>query len=1686
MDHNIDEQLRPPAPSNSNGSIDISVEHHQALQSLASMAQALVDQNVMLWNELSNLKARLNNHVPPIHQSIRAKAPTPFSGEKRYQLDTFLNQCRLCFLVSPESFVHDQHKILYAASYLEGIAYSWFEPLLQSYEKYQAEPAITPCPSAFMSFTAFATAMITMFGDPDLERNKTRELKALKQLTSVAAYASEFLRLKSYIDWNDKAFYDSFYEGLQDDVKDNLVLLETRPHDLDSLIQKSQQIDIRIAERIIERKSNTHPVTPRKPFQPPVKSTSSLSFPSAKAPAYSPSSPQSMSLNTLLFSVSSIPTSLASQHGFIPLHSVLRYHPRLHIIIELEIWNGKRWITTFAMIDSGAAGNFISSFYLRSFFERSLPKAKARPYYLAMANGKSNVVSRECLTQIKIQEHHEHLSLDSTILESYPIILGIPWLKRHDPWIHWSSHRITFNSPYCLSQCHLNGPLTITSLPRFPSRSVLVKPNAPTPTPQRLAPNPSNNHDSLSSINPPQPRKPGVRWKPDSQIAKIVEYDPLSSPSALSSSKSMFSKFQSPQVNQVPSCVNPVPSSNRPSSNQIPSSNRLSSINQVSSRVNKVPSSINQVSSRANKVPSSINKVSFNNQVPSSNKAPPNVSLIGAAPFSYLLKQRDVQLFQLDVSQISSPAETDLSNVPEEYHEFAKVFSKEESDKLPEHRPYDHKIPLQPDTAPPYGPIYSLSPEELKTLRQYIDDNLRKGFIRNSQSPCAAPILFVKKPDGSLRLCVDYRGLNKITVKNRYPLPLINELFDRLRNAKYFTKLDMRDGYYRLRMAEGEEWKTAFRTRYGLYEYTVMPFGLCNAPGTFQYYVNDVFRDYLDDFMSAYLDDLLIYSKDLKEHKKHVRQVLQRLEENQLYLKGSKCQFHQTEISFLGYIISEAGISMDSAKVEAVTSWPIPASVLDVQIFLGLANFYRRFIKNFSKIISPITRLLKKDVQFSWGKSANNAFKALKKAFTSAPVLRHFDFNRPAVVETDASDFAEGGVISQRDDDGNLHPVAFFSRKFLPAELNYEIYDKEMLAIVDCLTIWRHYLQGSGNPVEVITDHKNLLWFTETKMYNRRQARWAEKLSHFDFFITYRPGAQGGKPDALSRRPDHRPQKGGGAYKNPNEFQFLKPHQLKNFPLEEAPQMIASLMATTDPEPEVHPDLFKDIKQSLLNDQIGEYLQYITDPTLERPKDLQEYLRPYTTSEDGIVLKRGLVYVPNNDLIKLQLLRTHHDSPLAGHPGQEKTYELLSRNYTWPNMRQFVNEYINTCDTCTRNKSPRQRPHGPLMPLPIPSGPWKSVSMDFIVELPPSNGFNAIYVCVDRFTKMAHFTATTTEVTAEDTASSYLRNIFRLHGLPTDIVSDRGPQFTSKFTKALLRLCDIKGNLSTAFHPQSDGQTERVNQVLEQYLRIFCHYQQDDWYDLLPLAEFAYNNAKHASTQVSPFYANYGYHPRMSIADQFSHDQGMNPTAHDFAKRLERIHQDLIRNLREAQAKYKERYDAKIKDPPLFKVGDLVWLSRKYISTNRPSSKLDYKRLGPFKILKVVGEAKSAYKLELPAQMRIHPVFHVSLLSPYRANTIPGRQQAPAPPPIVIDGNDEWELEKILDSRIHYRKLQYYVDWKGYTPAERTWEPADCLANAPELVKEYHRQFPQRPSPKDVPKTLRRSSAPRRGGTVTN
>ena len=846
-------------------------------------------------------------------------------------------------------------------------------------------------------------------------------------------------------------------------------------------------------------------------------------------------------------------------------------------------------------------------------------------------------------------------------------------------------------------------------------------------------------------------------------------------------------------------------------------------------------------------------------------------------------------------SNSNSPIDTIM--IPPEYSDFTDVFSKKAAEQLPPHRTYDHRIPLLPDKDPPFGPIYALSELELTELRKNLDENLERKFIQPSSSPAGAPILFVKKKNEELRLVVDYRGLNKVTVKNKYPLPLINELLDRFRTAKYFTKIDLRGAYNLIRIAEGEEWKTAFRTRYGHFEYRVMPFGLCNAPASFQHLMNEVLSDCLDHFTVAYLDDILIFSPTLKEHITHVREVLTRLRKHSLYAKLEKCEFHKSKVEFLGYIISSQGITMDKTKTEAIQTWPTPCNIKDIQSFIGFANFYHRFIQDFSKIVTPLTKLTRKDTPWNWSETTQTSFETLKNAFITAPILQYFDPNKPITVEADASDYAIGAVLSQPDKDNHLHPIAFYSHKFQPAEINYEIYDKEMFAIVAAFREWRAYLEGAQHTITVITDHKNLEYFITTKVLNCCQACWAEILGNYNFVIKYIPGKANVNLMPYLDRPDYHPKGGDGIQ---NTLTMLKPHQL-----------ILAATATDALNPNLSTEIKKLYKQDIFTANL---LPYLKKKNLEIPNNLKNTINKFEF-KDNLILFKNLIYIPNNDKLKIKILKLFHDAPMAGHFGRTKTIELITRNYTWPKLKSFVTNYILTCNQCNYCKTNRHKPYGLLQPLPIPSGPWKSISMDFIVSLPKSNNHNAILVIVDCLTKAAHFIPTTNKINTFNTAKLFLNNIYKLHGLPNNIISDRGSIFTSSMWTELMKLLNIKLNLSTAFHPQSDGQTECVNQVLEQYLRIYCDYTQDNWYNLLPLAEFAYNNSQHTTTKISPFYANKGYHP-IAIPTIKMNQNCKNPSAETMATELQKIHKTLSININEANKRSTIYYNKKHLDPP--------------------------------------------------------------------------------------------------------------------------------------------------------------------------
>ena len=472
-----------------------------------------------------------------------------------------------------------------------------------------------------------------------------------------------------------------------------------------------------------------------------------------------------------------------------------------------------------------------------------------------------------------------------------------------------------------------------------------------------------------------------------------------------------------------------------------------------------------------------------------SNSERPNIAIIGAAAFLCASKlpcshNFELCLYSSDIQANSTKlAETpDLSNVPSEYHKFANIFSKTKAEVLPPHRPYDLKINLEEGAQPPVGLIYSLSASKQEALKEFIEENLNTGFIWPTSSPHSALVLFIKKKDGSLHLCVDFCSLNHISKKDRHPLLLISDLLDSPCKAQVYSKIDLHPAYHLVYITDDDEWKTAFRTHYGSFEWSVMPFGLTNAPVAFQQFMNDIFSDLLDVCVVIYLDNILIYLNNMSKHYRHVKEVLKHLRKTGLYAKAEKCEFHSESVEYLGYILSPSGLTMSDDKIKIIQDWLEPKKVKDIQFFLGFANFYYWFIFNYSDIVIPLTCLTWKDIPWKLDSSCQDAFNSLKKVFISAPILTHWIPDAQLIVETDASDYALATILSIVNEDNEVHPVAFHSRTFTAVELNYDTHNKELLAIFEAFKIWRHYLEGPAYPIDVVTDHKNLEYFSTTKI----------------------------------------------------------------------------------------------------------------------------------------------------------------------------------------------------------------------------------------------------------------------------------------------------------------------------------------------------------------------------------------------------------------------------------------------------------------------------------------------------------------------------------------------------------------------------------------------------------------------------
>ena len=968
--------------------------------------------------------------------------------------------------------------------------------------------------------------------------------------------------------------------------------------------------------------------------------------------------------------------------------------------------------------------------------------------------------------------------------------------------------------------------------------------------------------------------------------------------------------------------------------------------------------------------------------------------------------------------------------IPPEYHDYLSIFDEKEANRFPPSRKWDHKIDLKPGFEPKSFKAYNLTPEEQIEQDKFLKDNLEKGYIRPSDSPMASPLFFVAKKDDrpgdrKLRPCQDYRHLNDGTIKNAYPLPLISEIMDKLNGAKYFTKLDIRWGYNNVRIREGDEWKAAFKTNKGLFEPTVMFFGLCNSPATFQAMMDDTFADFIEKrIMIVYMDDVLIFGKTKEQLEGNTKLVLERVRDADLYCKPKKCEFCKTKIEYLGMVIEEGKISMDPGKLNGIRDWPTPTTVKQIRAFLGFGNFYRRFIWHFSDLAKPLNDLLKKDRKFDWTEDCQKAFNDLKKRFTEEPVLMMPDHSKPFQIESDASKYATGAVLTQLDSNGDRHPVAFISKTLSPTERNYEIYDRELLAIIRALEEWRHYIQGSSHTTIVHSDHKNLTYYREAKKLNRRQARWSLYLSEFDLKLVHVPGHKMIQSDALSRRPDLCPDDD-----TDNENIVMLPDN-----------MFVNLIDL---------GLQKRIAES--DDLDGNAAEALKLLLSQEPTPLTCDLNNWTLEQvnnQNVLFFQGKNYIPRNTELRRDIVKSFHDHETAGHPGELGTYNAVRQHYWWPGLRTFVKNYVHGCGICQQFKIDRS----PSKPAYVPTEgakstrPFANCSMDLITDLPMVEGYDSILVVVDQgLSKGVILLPCDKTLSSDDTAQLLLENLYKRFGLPDKIISDRGPQFASKAFVALLKLLGIKSALSTAYHPQTDGTTERVNQEIEAYLSIYCASHPEEWPKALHTLEFTHNNRRHADRQHTPFELMFGESP---VAIPLSFENTKYPS-------IEERMTTLLRNREEALAAH-ELARSRIADRRKstftpFKKGEQVWLDSRNIKTIY-HKKMKPRREGPFTITEVLGPV--TYRLKLPTTWRIHDVFHAALLRRYKENETYGPNYT-EPSPELVEGEEVYEVETILNHRKRGRGYQYYVKWRGYPISDASWEPEHAFSDDGDTLTQY-------------------------------
>lgn len=798
---------------------------------------------------------------------------------------------------------------------------------------------------------------------------------------------------------------------------------------------------------------------------------------------------------------------------------------------------------------------------------------------------------------------------------------------------------------------------------------------------------------------------------------------------------------------------------------------------------------------------------------------------------------------------------------------------------------------------------YRLSINERAKVRSIIEEMLDADIIQESHSPYSSPILLVKKKDGETRLCVDYRKLNNLTVKDHYPLPRIDDQLDRLHGCKYFTSLDLCSGYHQIPMAEGSKSLTSFITPDGQYEYNRMPFGLANAPSIFQRLMNKVLGSMRYNSVTVYLDDILIPSKTIDEGLTHLEEVLQALRDEGLTLKLKKCAFLVTSVNYLGFHITPEGVSPGKQKVKALNEFATPTDVHQVRRFLGLATYFRQFIRNFALIARPLTMLTRKNQVWQWNSEQNEAFETLRNILMTSPVLAIFEPEAPTEVHTDASKHGVAGILLQKQE-GKLRPIAYYSRQTTHCEKRYHSYELEVLAVVETLKKFRVYLVGK--PFKLVTDCNAMKTAQTKRDLVPRIARWWLQLAEFDFTIEYRPGQRMAHVDALSRS--------SAATESALE-------EVDIFQLEVSDWILAGQLTDNNLR-----DIYKVLSKNKADNAEEEHIR-------------REYIL-----EDGRIYKNtteGIRWVVPHGL-RRDIVRSAHDE--TGHFSVEKTLNKIRENYWFSGMRAYVQRYIQCCIPCLYNKKRSGAKPGYLHPIEKVTRPFHTLHLDHLGPFVKSSRQNSyIIVAVESFTKYLLLKATRTTETRN--VISFLNEIIYTYGTPTRIITDRGTAFTSQKFAKFCEEAGIKHVLNAVATPRANGQVERFNRTILTALKTTIRDENRWDLDLLKI-QFAINNTVNKSTGKTASELLYGYKPRATTDAMLTAE--VAKTLED-RKELSVLRQEAANKISMAQQEQKKHFDKRRMVAKRYNVGDLVLTQKTHPATGT-SQKLLPTYAGPFRV----------------------------------------------------------------------------------------------------------------------------------------